>query len=52
MHLLVALGILVAVITVAIFKVNKWQSERYVRLAQKAKKADDADDADGDDGKE
>ncbi|HIU26608.1 MAG TPA: hypothetical protein IAC50_08970 [Candidatus Copromorpha excrementigallinarum] len=44
MHLLIALGILVAAIAVAVFKVNKWQNERYMKLARKAKKADDPED--------
>lgn len=44
MPYLVVLGIIVAVIAVAIFKVNKMQSDRFIELAQRAKVADDADD--------
>jgi hypothetical protein len=44
MPYLVVLGIIVAVIAVAIFKVNKMQADRFIELAQKAKVADDADD--------
>ncbi|MDO4745596.1 MAG: hypothetical protein Q4B18_03465 [Bacillota bacterium] len=46
MPYLVVLGIIVAAIAVAIFKINQAQSERFVKLAQKAKVADDADDED------
>ena len=44
MPYLVVLGIIVAAISLAIFKVNKVQSDRVIELAQKAKVADDADD--------
>ena len=44
MPYLVVLGIIVAAIAVAIFKVNKIQSDRFIELAQKAKVADDPDD--------
>ncbi len=44
MPYLIVLGIIVAVIATAIFKVNKMQSDRFIELAQKAKVADDADD--------
>ncbi|MDO4545367.1 MAG: hypothetical protein Q4C25_04355 [Bacillota bacterium] len=43
---LIILGVIVVIIAVAIFKVNNWQAERYVKLAQKAKEAKEADDAD------
>ena len=46
MPYLIVLGIIVIVISLAIFKVNKMQSDRYIKLAQKAKVADDADDED------
>ena len=44
MPLLIILGLLVVAAAVAIFKVNKWQADRYVKLAKKAKEAKDADD--------
>lgn len=44
MPLLMILGVIVLLAAVAIFKVSKWQADRYVRLAKKAKEADDADD--------
>lgn len=44
MPYLIALGVIVAVIAVAIFKVNQWQADKYVKLAQQAKQAEDADD--------
>lgn len=44
MPYLVVLGIIVAAIGIAIFKVNKIQSDRFIELARKAKEADDADD--------
>ncbi len=44
MPYLIVLGIIVIVISLAIFKVNKMQSDRFIELAQKAKVADDADD--------
>ena len=46
MPYLIVLGIIVVVISLAIFKVNKIQSDRFIELAQKAKVADDADDED------
>ncbi len=46
MPYLIVLGIIVAGIAVAIFKVNKIQSDRFIEMVQKAKVADDADDAD------
>lgn len=45
MPYLIVLGIIVAGIAVAIFKVNKIQSDRFIEMVQKAKVADDADDA-------
>lgn len=44
MPYLIVLGIIVAGIAVAIFKVNKIQSDRFIEMVQKAKVADDADD--------
>ncbi len=44
MPYLIILGVIVAGIAVAIFKVNQWQADKYVRLAQRAKMAEDADD--------
>lgn len=44
MPYLIVLGIIVAGIAVAIFKVNKMQSDRFIELVQQAKEADDADD--------
>jgi len=44
MPLLILLGVIVAIIAVAIFKVNKIQSDRYKELVKNAKVADDADD--------
>lgn len=45
MPLLIVLGVIVLLSAVAIFKVNKWQTERYIKLAaKKAKKVDDVDD--------
>lgn len=44
MPYLIVLGIIVAVIATAIFKVNKAQSDRFIEMAQKAKVADDATD--------
>ena len=46
MPYLIVLGIIVAAISLVIFKVNKMQSDRFIELAQKAKVADDADDED------
>lgn len=48
MPYLIVLGIIVAAIGAAIFKVNKMQSDKFIRLAQQAKVADDADDEDED----
>ena len=39
MPLLMILGVIVLLAAVAIFKVSKWQADRYVRLAKKAKEA-------------
>lgn len=44
MPLLIVLGLIVVLIAVAIFKVNKAQSDRFLEMARKAKPADDADD--------
>ena len=46
MPLLLLLGIIVAVIDFAIFKVNKVQSDRFIEMAKNAKPADDAVDDD------
>lgn len=46
MPYLIVLGIIVAVIAAAIFKVNKAQSDRFIEMAKKAKVADDATDED------
>lgn len=46
MPYLIALGAIVAAIAAAIFKVNQWQEDKYIMLAQQAKKAEDAEDAD------
>ncbi len=46
MPVLIVLGIIVAGIAVAIFKINKIQSDRFIEMAKKAKPAEDADDAD------
>ena len=46
MPLLLLLGIIVAVLAFAIFKVNKVQSDRFIEMAKNAKPADDAVDDD------
>ena len=48
MPYLIVRGIIVAGIAIAIFKVNKIQSDRFIEMVQKAKVADDADDGPGD----
>ncbi len=44
MPLLIILGVIVVLIAIAIFQVNKWQTKKYAKLARKAKPADDAKD--------
>jgi uncharacterized protein YxeA len=44
MPLLMILGIIVIAIGVAIFKVNKAKSDKFIECVKNAKEADDADD--------
>lgn len=44
MPLLVLLGIIVFIIALAIFKVNKAQSDKFIETAKKAESADYEDD--------
>ena len=44
MPLLIVLGIIVAIIAVAIFKVNQRQSEEYYRLVEQTREVQDTDD--------
>ena len=46
MPLLLLLGIIVAVIAFAIFKVNKVQSDRFIEMAKNDDAADDTDKTD------